>query len=201
MTTRTTEIARQQCNSMPERTKRILTVPIQIAQLNVNPSPDEMAEETLRNTDILLYQEPALSISNQSQHPFLPPEILGFKTILPIPINQLRTPPSQSDGLRQRTKRHDRRTEIRHVLRSRHNGHRNLTTTAWPILVLNIYSPPTGSVRAHSIGQRMKLLNLPDAYPTTIAGDFVLHRPDWEEMTTEPIAAAIAEWLQDKSCR
>ena len=34
-----------------------------------------------------------------------------------------------------------------------------------------------------------------------MAGDFNVHRPDWEEMTTEPIEAAksMTEWLQDAS--
>ena len=35
-----------------------------------------------------------------------------------------------------------------------------------PIL---IYNPPTGSVGAHSVGQRMKPLNLPDTYRIMIA--------------------------------
>ena len=56
--------------------------------------------------------------------------------------------------------------------------------------VVNLYNTPTGSVGAHSTGQRMELLNLTDTYPTTIAGDFNLHYPDWGEMTTDPIAAA-----------
>ena len=66
---------------------------------------------------------------------------------------------------------------------------------------MNIYSLPAGSVRAHSIYQRMKFLNLLDTYPTIIARDFTLHQT--EETTTEPIAAAkaMADWLQDKSFR
>ena len=75
--------------------KRTLTEPIQIVQLNVNRSPDVMTvmqQEYLRDTDILLYQEPAFSRSNLPQHLFLTPKIPGFKTILPIPIDQLRTP-------------------------------------------------------------------------------------------------------------
>ena len=46
----------------------------------------------------------------------------------------------------------------------------------------------------------MKLLNLPDAYPTVIRR-LQPAPPNWEEMTTEPIAAArsMVEWLQDKS--
>ena len=51
-----------------------------------------------------------------------------------------------------------------------------------PILVVNMYNPPSGSTGAHSTGQRPKLLDLPDTYPTIIAGDFNLHHPDWEEM-------------------
>ena len=57
--TRTTETARQQWNSMPERTKMILTEHIHIAQVNVNRSPDVMIvmqQEYLRNTDLLLLQ-------------------------------------------------------------------------------------------------------------------------------------------------
>ena len=75
--------------------KRILTEPIQIVQLNINHSPDIMTimqQEYLRDTDILLYQEPAFSRSTLPQHLFLTLKIPGFKTILPIPIIQLRTP-------------------------------------------------------------------------------------------------------------
>ena len=42
--------------SMPERTKKILTEPIQVAQLNTNRSPDIMTvmqQEYLQNTGIL----------------------------------------------------------------------------------------------------------------------------------------------------
>ena len=70
-----------------------------------------------------------------------------------------------------------------------------------PILVVNLYNPPPGSSGAHSTRQRLKLLDLPDSSPTIIAGDFNLHHPDWEEMTTEPPATtrAMAEWIQDMS--
>ena len=74
----------------------MLTEPIQIGQLNVNCGPDVitvMQQEYLRNTDILPYQEPAFSRSNQPQHVFLTPKTLGFKKILPISIDQRRTPP------------------------------------------------------------------------------------------------------------
>ena len=69
-----------------------------------------------------------------------------------------------------------------------------------PILVVNLYNPPSRSIGAHSTGQRLKLLDLPDSYPTIIAGDFNLH-PDWEETTTEPPATArvMAEWIRDMS--
>ena len=69
-----------------------------------------------------------------------------------------------------------------------------------PILVVNIYNPPTASVGAHSTGQRMKLLNSPDTYLTVIRR-LQPAPPDWEEITTEPTAAAksMVEWLQDKS--
>ena len=67
-----------------------------------------------------------------------------------------------------------------------------------PVLVINIYNPPSGSIGTHSTGQRLQLLDPPGMYPTIIAGDFNLHRPDW---TTGPpaTARAMAEWLQDKS--
>ena len=67
--------------------------------------------------------------------------------------------------------------------------------------MVNLYNPPLGSIGAHSTGQRLKLLDLPDTYPMIIAGDFNLHHPDWEEMTTEPpaMARAMVEWLQDMS--
>ena len=71
-----------------------------------------------------------------------------------------------------------------------------------PVLDVNIYNPPVGSIGAHLTGQQ--LLNLPDTYPTGLGGDFNLHRPDREAMTTEPTIAAakaMAEWLQDKSFR
>ena len=70
-----------------------------------------------------------------------------------------------------------------------------------PVLVVNIYNLPSRSIGTHSTGQRPKLLDLLGTYPTIIAGDFNLHHPDWEEMTTEPpaTARAMAEWLQDKS--
>ena len=67
-------------------------------------------------------------------------------------------------------------------------------------LDVNTYNPSAGSIGAHLTGQQ--LLNPPDTYPTGMTGDFNLHRPDWEEMTTELIIAAakaITEWLQDKS--
>ena len=79
------------------RLKKILTDTIQIGQLDMNRSPDVMTamrQEYLRNTDILLYQEPVFSGSNQSQRLFLTPKILGFKKILPIPTDQLRAPPA-----------------------------------------------------------------------------------------------------------
>jgi hypothetical protein len=89
--------ANRKWNMMPERKKRILTEPIQIIQLNVNCSPDVMTimqQEYIHNTNILLYQEPALSRSTLPQHLFLTPKIPGFKTILPIPIDPLRAPPA-----------------------------------------------------------------------------------------------------------
>ena len=47
----------------------------------------------------------------------------------------------------------------------------------------------------------MELLNLTGTYLTIMAGVFTFHHPDWDEMTTEPIAAvkAMAERLQDKA--
>ena len=70
-----------------------------------------------------------------------------------------------------------------------------------PVLVVNIYNPPSGSIGTHSTGQGLKLLDLPGTYPTIIAGEFNLHHPAWEKMTTESpaTARAMAEWLQDKS--
>ena len=41
---------------------------------------------------LVLYQEPAFSRSKLPQHLYLTPKIPGFKTILPIPIDQLRAP-------------------------------------------------------------------------------------------------------------
>ena len=71
----------------------------------------------------------------------------------------------------------------------------------WLVFVVNLYNPPAGGIGAHLIGQRVKPPNLPDTNPTAIVGDLNLHRPDWEKMTTEPIAAAraMAEWLRDRS--
>ena len=68
-----------------------------------------------------------------------------------------------------------------------------------PILIANIYNPPAGSTGAHLMGQHLRNLDLPNMYPTIIAGNFNLHHPDWEEMTTELITAAktMAKWLQD----
>ena len=188
--------------------KRLLTEPIQIAQLNANRSPDVMTvmqQEYLQDTDIILYQEPAFSRSSLPQHLFLTPKIPGFKTILPIPINQLRAPPASRFPrvMAYAREREDMIVVPRYdlcldhdmmVIEVRQRPHQ-------PILIVNLYNPPTGSTRAHSTGQRLILMNLPDTYPTIIAGDFNLHHPDWEEMTTEPIAAArtMAEWIQDTS--
>jgi hypothetical protein len=70
-----------------------------------------------------------------------------------------------------------------------------------PIIVVNMYNPPSGCAGAHSTGERLRLLDILDTYPTIVAGDFNLHHPDWEETTSEPsaMARAMAEWLQDKS--
>ena len=188
--------------------KRILTEPIQIVQLNVNRSPDVMTvmqQEYLRDTDILLYQEPAFSRSTLPQHLFLTPKIPGFKTILPIPIGQLRTPPANCFPrvMAYARERDDMIIVPRYdlcldhdlmVIEIQQRPHQ-------PILIVNIYNPPAGSAGAHSTGQRLRLLELPDTHPVIIAGDFNLHHPDWEDMTTEPIATAraLAEWLQDTS--
>ncbi len=156
-----------------------------------------MQQEYLRNADILLYQEPAFSRSNQPQHLFLTLKIPGFITILPRPIDQLRTPPANRIPrvMAYARERDDIIVVPRYdicldhdilVIEIQQRPHR-------PILIVNLYNPPTGSAGAHSAGQRMKLLNLPDTYPTIIAGDFNLHHPDWEETTTEPVAAA-KEW-------
>jgi endonuclease/exonuclease/phosphatase family metal-dependent hydrolase len=69
-----------------------------------------------------------------------------------------------------------------------------------PILIVNIYNLSAWGIGAHSTGQRLKQLKIPNTYPKIIAGDFNLHHPDWEEMTVEPLARAreIVEWLQDK---
>ena len=116
--------------------KKILTEPIQITQLNINRSPDVMTaiqQEYLRNTDILLYQEPVFSRSNQPQRLFLTPKILGFTKILPVLSDLLRTPPANRFpgvmAYARERKRYDHRTKIRHVRRSRHGGHRNPTAT------------------------------------------------------------------------
>ena len=89
------------------------------------------------------------------------------------------------------------------MLRPRHTVIQIQQRLRQPVLTVNTYNPPTGSVGAHSAGQRMKQLNLPDTCPTIIAGDFNLHRPDWEEMTTEPAAAAkaMAGWLRESLFR
>ena len=192
----------------PEKPKKILTEPIQVVQLNVNRSPDVMTimqQEYIRNTDILLYQEPAFSRSTLPQHQFLTPKIPGFTTILPIPIDQLKaTPANQVPRVMAYTRERNNVIVVPRydicldldmmVIKIQQRPHK-------PILVVNLYNPPSGSIRAHSTGQRLKLLDLPDAYPTIIAGDFNLHHPDWEEMTTEPpaTARAMAEWLQDMS--
>ena len=186
--------------------KKILTEPIQIIQLNVNHRPDVMTvmqQEYLWDTDILLYQEPAFSWSNLPQHSFLTPKIPGFRTILPIPIEQLRTPPVNClpRVMAYAHKRDDMFIILRYnlcldhdmmIIEIQQQPHQ-------PILIANIYNLPAGSTGAHSTGQRLRNLDLPNTYPTIITGDFNLHHPDWEEMTTEPIAAAktMAEWLQD----
>ena len=188
--------------------KRLLTEPIQIAQLNANHSPDVMTvmqQEYLQDTDTILYQEPVFSRSSLPQHLFLTLKIPGFKTILPILINQLRVPPASRFPrvMAYAREREDMIVVPRYdlcldhdmmVIEVRQCPHQ-------PILIVNLYNPPTGSTRAHLTGQRLILMNLPDMYPTIIAGDFNLHHPDWEEMTTELIAAArtMAEWIQDMS--
>ena len=171
---------------MPERPKKILIEPIQAVQLNVNRSPDVMSiiqQEYIRNTDILLYQEPAFSRSTLPQHRFLTPKIPGFTTVLPIPIDQLRAPPANRVPrvMAYALERNDVIVVPRydicldHDIEIQQRPHK-------PILVVNIYDPPSGSTGAHSTGQRLKLLDLPDTSPTTIAGDFNLHHPDWEEV-------------------
>ena len=182
---------------MPERRKKILTEPIQVVQLNLNRSPDVI------DTDILLCQEPAFSTSTLPQHLFLTPKIPGFKTILPV--DQLRTPPANRIPrvMAYARERNDVIVIPRYdicldhdmmVIEIQPRPHR-------PVLVVNIYNPPCGSIGTHSTGQRLKLLDLPGTYPAIIAGDFNRHHPDWEEITTEPpaTARAMAEWLQDKS--
>ena len=193
---------------MPERPKKILTEPIQVVQLNVNRSPDVMSimqQEYIHNTDILLYQEPAFSKPTLPQHLFLTPKIPGFTTILPIPIDQLKAPPANRVPrvVAYARERNDVIVVPRYdicldhdmmVIEIQQRPHK-------PILVVNLYNPPSGSIGAHSTGQRPKLLDLLDLYPTIIAGDFNLHHPDWEEMTTEPpaTARAMAEWIPDMS--
>jgi len=188
--------------------KKILTEPIQIAQLNVNCSPDVMTvmqQEYLRDTDILLYQEPAFSRSTLPQHLFLTPKIPGFKTILPILIAQLRTPPANRlpRVMAYARERDDMIIVPRYNLCSDHDV-MIIEIQQCPhqlILIVNMYNPPAGSAGAHSTGQRLKLIDIPDTQPAIIAGDFNLHHPVWEEMITKPIAAAraMAEWLQDTS--
>ena len=182
---------------MPERPKKILTEPIQVVQLNPNRSPD------VSNTDILLRQESAFSTSTLPQHLFLTPKIPGFKTILPI--DQLRTPPANRilRVMAYARERNDVIVVPRYDICLDHD----MTVIEiqprphQPVLVVNIYNPPSGSIGTHSTEQRLKLMDLSGTFLTIVAGDFNQHHPDWEEMTTEPPATArvMAEWLQDKS--
>ena len=102
------------------KAEKILIEPIQAVQLNVNRSLDGMPimqQEYIRNTDILLYQEPAFSRSTLPHHLFLTPKILHNDT----PYTDRSTtgatsePSPQSDGLCPRAERRDRCTEIRHM--------------------------------------------------------------------------------------
>ena len=159
-------------------------------------------QEYIRDTDILLCQEPAFPTSTLPQHLFLTPKIPGFTTILPI--DQLRTPPANRIPrvMAYARERNDVIVVPRYdicldhdmmVIEIQPRPHQ-------PVLVVNICNLPSGSIEKHSTGQRLKLLDLSGTYPTIIAGDFNLHHPDWEQMTTEPpaTARAMAEWLQDK---
>ena len=68
------------------------------------------------------------------------------------------------------------------------------------------YQPIPNEVPSHRhICRPLALTEVTDlifnASSTVIAGDFDLHRLDWEKMTIEPIASAkaVVEWLQDTS--
>jgi len=197
----------QQWNPMPKRTIRIFTGPILIVQLNVNCSPEVMTvmqHKHLHNADIL-HQEPAFSRSKLPQHLFLTPKIPGFTTILPIPINQLRTPPANqyTRVMAYACKQSDVIVVLRYDICLDYNR-MVIKVQQWPqqpVFRANIHNPLSGSIGAHPTGQWLRLLNLPETCATIIAGDINLHHPDWEEMTTEPTAAgnAMAEWLQGTS--
>ena len=161
---------------MPERRKKILTEPIQVVQLNLDRSPDvmpTMQQEYIRDTDILLCQEPAFSTSTLPQHLFLTPKIPGFKAILPIPIDQLRTPPA--NRVRRMMAYARERNDVIVVPRYDICLDHNMMVIEiqlrphQPVLVVNIYNPPSGSIGTHSTGQRAKLLDPPGMYPTIIA--------------------------------
>ena len=145
---------------MPERTKRILTEPIQIAQLNVNRIPDVltvMQQEYLRTTDILLYQEPAFSRSNPTTPIPYSDEKTGFKMILPIQIDQLRTPPANRFPrvMAYGRERNDMGVVPKYDLCLDHDilVIVNQQRPHQPIVMVNIDNPPTESVGAHSEGQ------------------------------------------------
>ena len=85
--------------------------------------------------------------------------------------------------------------------RPRHDGHRNSTATP-PTSTRGKYIQP--AIRKHRNaldGNETGPTGPTGHVPHDEAGDFNLHHPDWEEVTTEPpaTARAMAEWLQDKS--
>ena len=76
------------------RTERILTEPIRMVQLNLNRSADVltvMQQGCLRGADILLYQEPAPSRSNQPQHLLLTLEYRASIRYSPYRFDRRRT--------------------------------------------------------------------------------------------------------------
>ena len=148
---------------MPERPKKILTGPIQVVQSNLNRSPNVMTtmqQEYIRDTDILLCQEPAFFTSTLPQPLFLTAKIPGFKTILPISIDQLRTPPANRVPRVMAYARE--RNEV--IVVPRYDiclDHDMMVIEIQPrphqpVLVVNIYNPPSGSIGTHSTGQRLK---------------------------------------------
>jgi len=188
---------------MTVQKKRIKTRPAQVLQLNANRSTTVMNTihaTHCNDTNIILYQEPGFTPYPAT--PFLPPNAIGFTPILPIPIESLRRQeqfPRVMAYAKTRPNltvipRYDICEDLDMMVLEIHQLARP------PYLVVNLYNPGRGTKDAHSTGQRLTRLNLPQNSAAILAGDFNLHHPDWENINSAPIPAAqqMSDWFQQQ---